>query len=127
VEKLRVPLPRLEVGGDEVRGEVLHIDRFGNVVTSLGRWRWEGEALRLAAAFGRRTPPLSLPADGLEVCLGGEALAGVRPTYGEVEPGEMLALVGSSGFLEIAVREGRAAQRLGVHPGDPVMVRRLRS
>jgi S-adenosylmethionine hydrolase len=44
----------------------------------------------------------------------------VRRTYAEVERGQVLALVGSTGHLEIAVREGDAAQTLGLRPGDAV-------
>jgi len=47
----------------------------------------------------------------------------VYRTYAEVEPGETLALVGSEAHLEIAVREGNAAQRLGLRPGDAVVLR----
>ena len=43
-------------------------------------------------------------------------------TYGDAPPGVPVALVGSAGWLEIAVREGNAAHRLGLHRGDPVMV-----
>ena len=46
-------------------------------------------------------------------------------TYGEGRPGELLAIVGSSGRLELAVREGSAAARLGAFRGAPVRVRLL--
>ena len=53
----------------------------------------------------------------------GREIAGVCRTYAEVEPGEVLALVGSVGHLEIAVREGNAAQKLGLRLGDTVVLR----
>ena len=115
-----LPLPRLEVREDRLEGEVLHIDRFGNVVTSIGWLRWAGNGLVLDAAFRRAAPPLRLAAAGAVVKVGGRTIHGVRRTYGEVAVGESLALVGSTGFLEIAVRQGDAARTLGVRPGDPI-------
>jgi len=115
-----LPLPRLEVREDRLEGEVLYIDRFGNVVTSIGRLRWAGNGLVLDAAFRRAAPPLRLAAAGAVVKVGGRTIHGVRRTYGEVAVGESLALVGSTGFLEIAVRQGDAARTLGVRPGDPI-------
>ena len=115
-----LPLPRLEVREDRLEGEVLYIDRFGNVVTSIGRLRWAGNGLVLDAAFRRAAPPLRLAAAGAVVKVGGRTIQGVRRTYGEVAVGESLALVGSTGFLEIAVRQGDAARTLGVRPGDPI-------
>jgi len=47
-------------------------------------------------------------------------IAGVHRTYAEVGPGEPLVLVGSEGYLEIAVRDGNGAQVLGLSPGQQV-------
>ena len=57
------------------------------------------------------------------VVVAGRDICGLHRTYAQVEPGQALALVGSEGHLEIAVREGSAAQRLGLQPGDPVTLR----
>jgi S-adenosylmethionine hydrolase len=45
-------------------------------------------------------------------------------TFSDVAAGEFVAYIGSSGYLEIAIREGNAAARLGVDLGDPVMIER---
>ncbi len=124
-------LPRLEMGRDGVTGEVLHADRFGNVITSIGRLMWSGDELVLEPVFQSRTAsPGRLGQDGegrwrfgageATVVVAGREIAGVCHTYAEVEVGRTLALVGSEGHLEIAVREGSAAERLGLRPGDPV-------
>ncbi|MBC7235650.1 MAG: SAM-dependent chlorinase/fluorinase [Chloroflexi bacterium] len=86
-----------------INGHILHIDRFGNVITDIA-----------AELLAGRTD--------WSVTLGGIGVGPLVPTYGAVSPGEILALVGSHGFLEIAVREGHAAERLGVCVGDPVQV-----
>jgi S-adenosylmethionine hydrolase len=119
------PLPRLEIGRGAIAGEVLHADRFGNVVTSIGKLTWDGEELVLEPAFqeaeGRETTRFR-PGEAV-VVVAGQEVVGVRRTYAEVRPGEVLMLVGSEGHLEIAVREGSATQRLGLQPGDAVEVR----
>ena len=128
VDPVVFPLPRLEITSHGIVGEVLHVDRFGNVVTSVGKLVWAGDGLVLESAFGKARDRLQdaehgIVAAGTTVKAAGQEVTGVRHTYAEVEPGEMLALVGSSGHLEIAVREGSAAGRLGVRPGDKVVLR----
>ncbi len=79
-----------EVTEGRVRGRVLFIDRFGNIVTNI-----RAEHVR---------------ADAFEVKMGiVERKVKVYPSYGFAEQGEILALIGSSGFLEIAQRGGNAA------------------
>lgn len=81
-----------------LRGEVIVIDRFGNAVTNL----------------------LSLHATEVRV---GDRLVPLGATYADVEVGEPVALVGSSGLIEIAVREGDAAASLGLSRGTAVWLR----
>jgi S-adenosylmethionine hydrolase len=94
--------PSATRAGDEIRGVTLAADPFGNVVTSI-----RGADLVGAAV--------------LEVDVSGRTIRFVR-TFGEGERGEMLALVGSGGRLEIAVREGNAARLLGGGSGLAVRV-----
>jgi len=81
-------------------GEVIAIDRFGNLVTNLVT---TGDHI---VEFGRRRLPL-------------------RVTYNDVAPGTLVAMVGSSGLVEIALRDGDAAQTLGAEVGAPVTLRPL--
>lgn len=90
---------------DAFRGEVIHVDHFGNVVTNLPE-RW----VRRAGADAR-------------VETGGKTIPVVR-TYGDVETGHLCALVGSSGWLEVSERDGSAAERLGLATGIPVLLHR---
>lgn len=120
---ISMPLPRLEVGPERVEGELLHTDRFGNLITSIGRLHRDGDELVLMPAF-RRTPapPIRFPAAAARVELAGRSIQGIRRTYGEADVGELVALVGSEGFLEVAVRQGNAREVLGVRRGDGVWV-----
>nr|MBP8864454.1 SAM-dependent chlorinase/fluorinase [Anaerolineae bacterium] len=104
-----------------LRGEVLYVDHFGNVITSIGRLLWEGEQLHLRPAFGS-APAVTLHAASCEVFAAGRALGAIRRTYGEVAPGEALALVGSEGLLELAVSHGHGGKALGLEVGAPVRV-----
>lgn len=79
-------------------GEVIAIDRFGNLVTNLVT---TGDHF---VEFARRRLPLRL-------------------TYRDVAPGTLVAMVGSSGLVEIAVRDGHAAHSLGAEVGAPVTLR----
>jgi hypothetical protein len=91
------PLP------DAPRSRVVTVDRFGNLITNV-----EGSGL-------------SDDVVGVEIAGRAVALAG---TYGEVPRGELVALVSSYGTLEIAVRDGNAAETLGVSKGEAVQIQK---
>jgi hypothetical protein len=97
--------PQADAGGDTL-GEVLHVDRFGNLVTNIQY----------------PTGQYPLPNPNLSLRVGRVRIAGLSRTFSDVAPGEVVAYVGSSGYLEVAEREGHAAQRLAVGVGDPVWV-----
>jgi S-adenosylmethionine hydrolase len=123
-DPVTLPLPRLEVSPNVVRGEVLHADHFGNVITSIGRLLWSGDELSLEPVFrGRSGQKARFQADQAHVMAGGREIPRLHRTYADVKPGEVLALVGSEGHVEIAVREGSGADRLNLRPGDPVELR----
>lgn len=105
-EPVRLRLPEAAAEGGALRGEVLHVDRFGNLITNV-----RGEAL----ASWRR----------FEVEIAGRRVAGPAGSYAEGEPA-LRALVGSGGRLEIALREGDAARALGAGPGETLRVREAR-
>lgn len=99
-------VPKKRKGGFE--GVVITYDRFGNVVTNIPR----SEAEK-AWSFGDR---LSVAIRGYEM-----TVPLVR-TYGVLAPGDYLATLSSSGFLELSRRESNAASQLEVAPGMPVTV-----
>jgi S-adenosylmethionine hydrolase len=86
---------------DRLVGRVVHVDRFGNLITNLS----------------------SADGPGTEVWLGERRIGALRRTYGDVPSGELLALIGSTGFVEISVRDGSAARSLGLGRGTPVELR----
>lgn len=90
------------VAADQVAGVVITTDHFGNLITNI-----DGS---LIESFRR---PM--------VRTGGHSFA-LRRTYGDVSPGEFLALVNSFGVVEIARAEQSAAEALGLGRGAPVIV-----
>jgi S-adenosyl-L-methionine hydrolase (adenosine-forming) len=102
--RLDWPEPRERRGG--IEGEVVYIDRFGNAITNLECGLLPGAQWVVCgshAARRRRCP--------------------VRPFYQAVAPNSPIALLGSSGFLEIAVNGGSAAKMLGMRVGARVLLR----
>jgi S-adenosyl-L-methionine hydrolase (adenosine-forming) len=99
------PPPRLGKQ-DRVEGEIIHVDRFGNLIADI------------------EIPPDERLKSDLEVWVGGrQVLVGPR-TYNEAPPGVPFAMRGSSGYLEVAVREGSALEALGQGVGTLVRVQR---
>ncbi|HZR85075.1 MAG TPA: SAM-dependent chlorinase/fluorinase [Candidatus Binatia bacterium] len=85
-------LPRPERSPDDVRGEVTHFDRFGNAVTNV------------------RADDLPAPCDALAAELADGRRVRVVATYAAARPGELVAVVGSEGLLELATRDGSARE-----------------
>jgi S-adenosylmethionine hydrolase len=96
---------------DGVRGSVLHVDHFGNCVTSLTR-------ADVPAGFGEE--------GRVRIEVRGREIRAFRRFYAEPggAPGEPFAIWGSAGFLEISVDRDSAARALGIQRGDPVEVLR---
>jgi S-adenosylmethionine hydrolase len=112
---------RIEQHGPETMiGEVIHIDHFGNVVTSLGPFEWQDTGRRAVLHWRPDQPQLAVDALTAQVEFAGRRLSPIRATYGETQPGDLLALLNSDQQLEIAVNQGNAAQLLGAKLGDAV-------
>lgn len=118
-----LPTPRLVIEGAQVEGEVLHIDRFGNLVTSIGRLERSADGLLLIPWLGDRVTRATVVSPAARIFVNGQQLIGIQRTYSDVSPGELFAMVGSGGFLEIAVSQGNAAHALAARLADTVIVK----
>jgi len=117
---LRLPWPHLDSpDASTLAGEVIHIDRFGNLVTSIGLLKHRAEGLALTPWIPGREGR-SLPGTRFEARLGSGPAIPMGRTFGDVSREELVCYVGSDGLLEIAVRDGSAAERLGAANGQPV-------
>lgn len=97
---------RVVHGVNRLSGVVIHIDHFGNIITNLR----DRDVRRMSAGLG------------LLLTIGPHSVTRFINTYAEAGPGEPAALIGSSGFLEIAVNRGNAADLLQVNRGESVFL-----
>jgi S-adenosyl-L-methionine hydrolase (adenosine-forming) len=102
----RFTAPVARVWGDQIRGEVVHIDSFGNIVSNISRADFE-QAVRERK---------------FRILVNGKTIDRIHRTYSDQERGKALALFGSSGLLEIAIAKGRAERRIGAGKGDTIIV-----
>lgn len=86
----RLTLPQAAVEGDLATGQVIHVDQFGNLITSIRTGDLAGTKTWRVSWMGKEIGPM-------------------KQTFGDVAPGQWVAYEGSSGQLEIGVRDGRAA------------------
>jgi len=105
VTMLPLPQPYQAVDGSIV-GHVIHIDSFGNLITDVSSDN---------LPKGKR---------GLTIEVGGQLISGLSHTYAEGKG--LLALIGSDGYLEIAVKDGNASAVLSAKVGDEVRIRQSR-
>ena len=102
-DPVRIALPQAERTPQGWQAHITVIDIFGNLTTDLP-----------AAELGGRRD--------VTIHLHGRQVNGIVDSYGQRSPGELVALIDSEGFLEVAVVNGSAARLLGVQVGDEVSV-----
>ena len=102
----RIDMPRVQTVGEALEGQVLWVDRFGNLITNVDRTTWD----RFAASRA------------LTVSVGGRPSVPVVSTYSDVPPGELCALFGSTDRLEVAANGSSAAVALSLSRGAAVRV-----
>jgi S-adenosyl-L-methionine hydrolase (adenosine-forming) len=107
----RITLPMVDISGDSLHGRVIHSDRYGNLITNITR-----QTLRGIVAEHEL--------DALQVSIADHTIVGMVDHYAQAQPGTLLTLIGSSGWLEIAAREANAADILDVAIGAVVRVSR---
>lgn len=90
---------------DEIRGEIIYVERFGNAITNVAAEMISGKTASVSLTAGKRTVHINM-----------------AEFYAAVPVNEPVAVIGSCGFLEIAVNGGAAARQLGLKIGDEVMV-----
>jgi len=103
----RFALPRPKAAGSTRKGLVLRVDAFGNLVTN-----FTAEDLPQGAGTNGK----------IKLQVGGKPVEKLAQTFAQGAAGEPVAIVGSSGFVEIAVNKGQAARVLGVNRGAEVIL-----
>jgi hypothetical protein len=101
----RLDIPRAVIDGGRIEGQVVRVDRFGNLITNVDRRTFE----RLAQG-------------PLDIRIGSHAVSRLVSTYADASPGEVCALFGSTEHLEVAVNGSRASEALNLSRGAVVHV-----
>ncbi len=100
--------PSQRLADGSLQGQVLYVDHFGNLISNIS----EEELIRHGGADPR-----------MNVHVGPLRIGPLRRTYGDVSVGEIVAIIGSTGMLEVAINQGDAAESLRAEPGTVVVVR----
>lgn len=103
----QITIPSPVAGEAELTGEVVRVDRFGNIITNIDRRTFEQFANQRAI--------------GIDIA--GQEIPRIVATYAEAPPGELCALFGSTDHLEVAINAGDAAATLRVGRGAAARVR----
>lgn len=105
--RFSAPKPKA-VDENRLRGVVLKVDRFGNLVTNIT----PQDAPMLFGAAGK----------AFKIVVGSREITEIHSAYAEGAPGEVVGILGSMGFLEIAANRGAAAQLTGAGKGSDVTI-----
>ncbi len=103
---VRLQVPQIKLEDKRISGSILKFDRFGNIITNIGR--------RAVASFVSAHP------EGFLIRLGSIDISHLRSAYAQAAPGELFGIIGSMGYLEIAANRGSAAEISGAKIGDVV-------
>ena len=104
-EFVSLSLPTARKSATGIDGEILYIDRFGNLFTNIGESDLAG-----------------WPRDQLTISLGTASIRGVAANYSAARDGDYVALINSWGVLEIAVNKDSAQKRMQAKIGDKIQV-----
>jgi hypothetical protein len=103
----RFAMPRPKEAEGLLKGVVLKVDGFGNLITNIRAEDLSAEAAQKGE---------------VKLQVGTHPVTKLVPTFATGNAGEPVAYVGSSGYLEIAVNKGNAAKTLGIGRGSPVIL-----
>lgn len=121
---LQLPLPRLHIAPGGIGGEVIYIDQFGNLLTSLGKFsRSDSKQYQInpwLPGYDDLVSKDTYHIDQVKAQLpNGEQLSWVH-TFADISPGECSVLVGSTGLIEIAANNESAQALTGLIRGAPI-------
>ena len=102
---VRFTMPKAKTAGQSVKGIVLRVDAFGNLMTNL---------------TAENIPAAALAGGPIKLAVNGKPVVQFAQTFASGNPGEPIAVLGSAGYVEIAVNRGSASRTLGANRGAEV-------
>lgn len=137
LNQMDIPTPRYNKKR-QLEGQVIYIDRFGNLITNITRehleWHFHNliiprDSLQhpfkkggLRGIYNGEDKEKLLLCKTMETIIGKKKITGLSKTYADVHAGEPLVLFGSAGFLEVSVNQGNARKFFKVDSGNKIMV-----
>jgi S-adenosylmethionine hydrolase len=109
-DPVRFTLPKPRTAEGKVKGVILKVDNFGNLLTNIS---------------AEMIPQVFIPDGKYRITVGGKEVSKVMQTYADGGPGEPFGILGSTGLLEISVNRGSAARTLSAQRGVEVIVELL--
>jgi S-adenosylmethionine hydrolase len=110
--------PILNIKGNSLSGEVLSVDHFGNLITSIGQFVRTGANLEFSSWISDEM--ITIPASQKIRVRADDQTFPLKETFGSVTPGEITAVIGSTGLLEISANQSSAQAQMGSKYGDRV-------
>ena len=111
---VQLPIQVPELTDNTLTGQIVKVDRFGNAITNISE-----------TAIARLKNASTGGISAYEIRIGSVRLHRFNRAYAESGVGKPLAIIGSSGLLEIAINGGNAEEGLGIKWGDPVVIQRF--
>ena len=105
-ELMKIDIPKPVLSGDSIVGKIIHIDKFGNLITNI-----KSNML----SYSKKS----------EIKIKKLQLNGINNIYDDVRSGKALSLIGSSGYLEISINQGNAKDILCAKIGEKVVVKTI--
>ncbi len=120
-DPIRFSLPLLQVErGPTIRGVIMHADRFGNLITSIGYLKYESGSLTFDPWLPN-LPRITFKGEP-HIYIKNHYPLPIYSTYTDVEEGRPVAYINSSGLLELAVRAGSAIKNLKLDPEQRILL-----
>lgn len=134
---LDIPKPTSKKTG-LLEGQIIYIDRFGNLITNIKREhiaqyslnqtqnkdQWSEDRSQTSDTLKKTSKKkIPLPCNTIETTIGKKKITGLYKTYTDAKPGEPLVLVGSAGFLEVSVNQGNAREYFTVDKGSKIIIK----
>jgi hypothetical protein len=104
---LKLPRP-VHTADNRLRGEIIYIDHFGNLITNISQNMLE--------------TTFQCPPEAVHIRVKQRTIEGIEKNYSAVDKGELLSLIGSTGYLEVSVRDASAVELLRCERGDEVIL-----
>lgn len=105
-DPVRLDIPDPEITNGRIMGQILWADHFGNLISNISE--------RMLSPFHSNQE--------FRIIIGSYEISGMQRSYSQGRPGDLLALIGSSGYLEIACNLGRAVEKIGFKAGEILKV-----